>query len=157
MNPTVTYEIKVPNTGNVVPLQTLKDNMRVDFPDHDDLIADLGLSAERLVELETGYGIGQKTITAYSSCDGIGWIPLLPVQSPTIEKVGANTFKTTQGSLDMEVGYDANTLPAELRTAICKIVAQAYWQREDQSRENLSDVEWNSKEILKKVRRRRGI
>lgn len=157
MNPTVTYEIKTPNAEAVVPLEDLKTHALVDFPDDDALISDMGRMAEEFVEVTTGIGIGVKTISVHSSCDGVGWLPLTPVITAGIEKVGPNKFQTTEGDREMEVGHTTASLPYGLKSAICKMVAQAYWKREDQSEDNLYEVFGNSIDLIRALRRRRGI
>ncbi|SDZ82219.1 Phage gp6-like head-tail connector protein [Arachidicoccus rhizosphaerae] len=155
--PIVTYEVKTPNQNPVVSLEDLKRHCLVDFPDDDELIEDLGRAAEEFAEIETGFGIGLKTITVYSDGNGEGWLPLTPVIDGDIEKIGANRFKATKNEnpgIDMEVGFDSSTLPYGLKLAICKMVAQAYWKREDQSIDSLHEVIFNSGDLLAKFRRR---
>lgn len=155
--PIVTYEIKTPNPNPVVPLEDLKKACLADYPDDDDLIQDLGRAAEEFAEQETGFGIGVKTITVFSDGSGEGWLPLTPVLSDSVDKVGANRFNTVRNlnpGIDMEVGFDTSNLPYGLKLAICKMVAQAYLRREDQSEDSLKEVIFNSGDLLAKFRRR---
>lgn len=155
--PIVTYDIKTRNENPAVSLEDLKDYLNVDFPDKDTLITNLGRAAEEFAEQETGFGIGVKTIIVYSDATGEGWLPLTPVLSEEVDKVGANRFNTTKNlnpGIEMEVGFDSTTIPYGLKLAIQKLVAQAYAFRENQSLENLYEVIYNSGDLLAKFRRR---
>jgi hypothetical protein len=121
-----------------ITLTEMKNYLRVDYSDDDDLITSLITAAREVIEKYCGISIVEKTVNlVWPAYEPILQVPYGPVQSYTtltiddedVDEPEDNTLREDAGELVMEyvAGYD--TVPQAIISAIKELTAIYYGNR----------------------------
>lgn len=117
--PRVTHTILTDVQDEVLTVAEAKSFMGIDYPDFDTLIGMLISAAREEAEKYTGLSIGIRQIKLKGDyLDESVYMPYAPYEVPDIE--GLQT-----------VGYDAQTVPADIKLALLNMVHIAFDNRAD--------------------------